>query len=285
MITLSNGHLEVTITKRGAELQSILVDGAPRLWSGDPEWWSSRAPLLFPIVDKVPNDTLTIGGKPYPMPKHGFARIHDFSVVEANELIATFVLSDNVDTRKAFPFSFRLLMTYALDAGRLICRATVSNEDETAFPFSFGYHPAFLWPIPGHGPREAYEILFEHEEPQPIRRVDGELLSPTAEPSPIDGRELSLRDELFEKGALIFIGQKSRSVTLGPAGRPLIRVDFPEMPDLGIWTKPGAPYVCIEPWQGYASTTDFAGELHDKPGVLILAPGERRTFEMIISAL
>jgi galactose mutarotase-like enzyme len=92
-------------------------------------------------------------------------------------------------------------------------------------------------------------------------------------------RRLLLRDDLFEEGAMVWDTLASRSVIYGDA----IRVDFPRMPHLGIWTKPGAGYVCIEPWQGHASPEGFDGELADKPGVVTIAPGATRVFAMSIS--
>ena len=35
----------------------------------------------------------------------------------------------------------------------------------------------------------------------------------------------------------------------------------------------GAPFLCIEPWRGYASPKDFDGEFSDKPGLMHIAAG------------
>ncbi|MBR7518510.1 hypothetical protein KC217_22850, partial [Mycobacterium tuberculosis] len=72
-------------------------------------------------------------------------------------------------------------------------------------------------------------------------------------------------------------------LTYGAPGAPAIRVEFPGMPMLGIWTKVGAPYVCIEPWQGTADRQGFAGELSGRPGVVSFAPGETRRFPMSLA--
>jgi len=45
------------------------------------------------------------------------------------------------------------------------------------------------------------------------------------------------------------------------------------MPMLGIWTKPGAAFICIEPWHGIADPAGFAGDIREKPGILEIAPG------------
>jgi galactose mutarotase-like enzyme len=45
-----------------------------------------------------------------------------------------------------------------------------------------------------------------------------------------------------------------------------------------VWSKPaGAPFLCIEPWHGYASPQTFDGEFVDKPGVMHLAPAAKRS--------
>jgi galactose mutarotase-like enzyme len=54
---------------------------------------------------------------------------------------------------------------------------------------------------------------------------------------------------------------------------------------LGIWQKPGAHYLCIEPWQGIADPVGFEGDLRDKPGVVSLPPGEARSFRMDVTVV
>ena len=148
-------------------------------------------------------------------------------------------------------------------------------------PAAFGFHPALRWPLPYGKLRAAHEIVFEQEEPAPIRRpIDG-LLSSARYPTPVRGRRLALHDSLFEDGAIVFDRLASRSLVYGEA----LRVSFPRMPHLGIWTKPGAGYVCIEPWQGYASPEDFDGELADKPGMVSIVPGATETFAMSIGLI
>ena len=128
------------------------------------------------------------------------------------------------------------------------------------------------------------EIVFERNEPAPVRRLASNLLSPVLHPTPVQGRRLALHDELFRDDALIFDSLESRSLVYGAPGNRSLRENFPGMPHLGIWTKPGAGYVCIEPWQGYVSPDSFDGELKDKPGMVSIGPGETRCFEMSIAA-
>ena len=82
MVTISNEHLTVEIAEKGAELQSIKdANGREYLWQGDPDFWPRRSPILFPLVCSVNDDTYTVDGKDYHLPRHGFARDMDFTVV------------------------------------------------------------------------------------------------------------------------------------------------------------------------------------------------------------
>jgi galactose mutarotase-like enzyme len=148
-------------------------------------------------------------------------------------------------------------------------------------PASFGFHPAFRWPLPYGQPREQHHVVFAEPEPAPIRRLDGDgLVKPDAVPTPVTGRELALRDALFVDDAVIFDALRSRSVWYGAPGATGLTVDFADLPDFAIWTKPGAGYICLEPWQGHADPQGFAGDIIAKPGVIILAPGEERRLTM-----
>ncbi len=161
---------------------------------------------------------------------------------------------------------------------------TVTNADTQAIPVAFGFHPAFLWPLPGAGSKLDQVIDFAVDEPGPLARLDANGLIADEIASPVKGSRLLLSDELFKDDALIFLRPNSRSLRFGPAngGSPALKVDFEGMPQLGIWTKPGAPYLCIEPWFGYSSPAEFSGPLSEKPGSINLAPGEAKTFAMSI---
>jgi galactose mutarotase-like enzyme len=149
---------------------------------------------------------------------------------------------------------------------------------------SLGYHPAFRWPLPYASPRSSHVILFDSDEPEPIRRIgpDG-LLTPQTHSSPVENRRLALTDDLFQNDVVIFDKIKSRSLTYGGEGGARIRVSFPDAPYLGVWTKPGAQFMCIEPWHGVTDPVGFNGEFRDKPGVFVLAAGQTFSTTMAIT--
>lgn len=281
-VALERAGARVEIATLGAELRRWR-DSAGRdwLWDGDAAWWNGRAPLLFPMVGRAMGDLIRLNGAAYPLPQHGFARRQPFSVVAAQAAKATLRLEDNEATRAVYPFAFRLDVEFALGDDALAIVATVSNPGETPLPFGFGYHPAFRWPLPGaKGP---HRVAFEKPERAPIHRpVDG-LLSRESYANPFANGPALIEPELFADGALVFTELASRRVAFGPAEGPSVEVAFPAMPHFGLWTKPGAPYLCLEPWQGYAAPEGFDDDFAARPGNVALAPGERRDFAMTIT--
>ena len=283
-VSIRSASLTAEIAPLGAELQVLKsASGRDYLWDGDPAFWRGRSPLLFPIVGKVPNDEILVDGKRYPMRQHGIARTLPFALVEAGESECLYRLASSIETRAAYPFDFTLDMRYALAANRLTVTATVTNKGAAPMPMSFGYHPAFRWPLPGGGARAEHVLVFDAPEPAPIRRLSGGALGPDLWPTPVEGKVLRLADELFTQDAVIFDQPVSRAVTLTSPGGPSVRVDYPQMPHLGIWSKPGAGFVCIEPWHGYAAPLGFAGELSEKEGGINLAGGGSAEFVMAIT--
>jgi galactose mutarotase-like enzyme len=177
-------------------------------------------------------------------------------------------------------------MGFALDGPTLAVTARVRNTGEQPMPASFGYHPALRWPLPFDRPRSGHFIEFECDEPAPVRRIDAKgLLTPVLHPTPVSGRRLTLADSLFQDDALIFDALESRSLTYGADGGPRLRMSYPDTPYLGVWTKPGAPFICIEPWHGVADPQGFSGDFYSKPGIFVVPPGAERVFSVSLTLL
>jgi galactose mutarotase-like enzyme len=285
--TIASETLRVTLTALGAEMVGLTTDGRELQWDGDPAVWSGRAPLLFPIVGALAGGRYRLGDDTYALPRHGFARRSLFDIVERDGRRAVFRLAASEATRAVYPFEFVLDVTYAVDGPALAITAVIENRGDGPMPASFGFHPALRWPLPYGKPRADHVIRFERDEPAPIRRLDGDgCLLPQAFPTPVEGRTLRLRDELFSDDAVIFDRPASRRVVYGAPGAPAIAVTFPAMPHLGIWSKGGgAGFVCIEPWQGYADPAGFTGTLFEKPGVVPIEPGKAHACGMRIELL
>lgn len=282
-VSFGSEALRAAVNPYGAELSSLIDgDGAELMTNADPAYWTGRAPILFPIVGAVAGDRYRLNGKDYTLGKHGFARRSTFEVVGVDDDRATFRLEASDATREAYPFDFALTVDFRIEAATLRITTTLSNPGDRDLPASFGYHPAFAWPLPYGGAKTDHRMIFDVAEPGAISELSPDGLIAGKRASPLDDNVLHLRDDLFVDDALIWSPVESRGLTYGVEGRPGLRIDW-EAPELGIWTKPGAAYVCVEPWWGEADPASFTGEIWDKPGIMRLAPGEQRVFAMSVT--
>lgn len=283
-VSIASSTLTADIDPLGAQLSTLKDGQRDLLWDGKPALWAGRAPILFPIVGALAGGSYRLGAESYPLSRHGFARGKPFAVVDARPSSALFRLSADDATLQVYPFQFELDVQFAIEGVTLSVTTTVRNKGNEDMPASVGYHPGFRWPLPYDQPRAAHFIEFEVAEPEPVRRIgtDG-LLRPDPEATPVVGRRLALSDALFQNDVLIFDRIKSRAVTYGGESGPRIRLGFPDAPYLGVWTKPGAPFICIEPWHGITDPQGFSGDFKNKPGIFVLAAGESQSTSMQIT--
>ena len=280
---IRNAHLSVDISSLGAELQAIATaDGRQWLWNGDPAWWSGRAPILFPIVGKAPGNTVTIEGQAYEMNQHGFARRSAFTVAAAAGDTCRFELEASEATRAVYPFAFRLALTYALDGATLTATAEIENRDTRPMPFGFGFHPAFAWPLPGADNRPHAITLDNGAEPALVRLQDG-LIDPHRLPSPFSAGRLTLDPAMFEADAMIFPQGAGTGLTYAAEDGPALTFRFDNLPNLALWQKPGAPYICIEPWHGMAALRGGSDAIEERPSTSLLPPGETARFTYTVT--
>jgi galactose mutarotase-like enzyme len=284
-IALCSTELSAEINPFGAQL-SVLRDGGGRdlLWNGDPAFWTGRAPILFPIVGSLAGGRYRLGSKAYPLPRHGFARGKSFEVIDATVTKAAFRLKTDDSTLQVYPFRFQLDVNFELQGATLSVISTVRNLGEADMPASIGYHPGFRWPLPYGQPRASHFIEFSNDEGPSVRRLNADgLLTAQRHPTPVSHRRLALEDALFQDDVVIFDEIHSRSVAYGADKGPRIRVSYPDATFMGVWTKPGADFICIEPWQGIADEAGFSGELGSKLGVFTLPAGAAQSITMQIS--
>jgi galactose mutarotase-like enzyme len=278
--TLRNDTMTATVAAEGAELCSLKnAEGLELLWQAG-EAWPRHAPLLFPIVGRLKNDELRHGGKIYPMTQHGFARDRRFDWAQREPTSCTLLLVDDAATRARYPFAFRLSVTYTLDGADLEIALEIANTGDEMLPASIGAHPAFNWPLLPGLAKEDYALVFSREEALPIRRLKDGLLRAAPEPTPVRGNRLALSERLFDDDAIILDRPASHAVRYAARSGPQIEVSWEGFRELGIWSKPkGAPFLCIEPWHGFASPADFDGEFKDKPGLMHIARGDSRSLK------
>ncbi|MEP7244788.1 MAG: aldose 1-epimerase family protein [Gammaproteobacteria bacterium] len=284
-VTVRSTELSAGIDPLGAQL-SALRDSAGRglLWHGDPAVWAGRAPLLFPIVGTLAGGRYRLGDQSFALGRHGFARGKPFEIVASTPSAAVFRLGTDEATLAVYPFQFELEVAFTVAGPTLSIVATARNLGSEKMPASLGFHPGFLWPLPFGQARSNHFIQFEADEPAPVRRIDSAgLMTDERHPTPIVNRRLALTDELFRNDVLILDQVQSRAVVYGAEGGPQLEIRFPDSTCLGLWTKPGAPFVCIEPWQGVTDPAGFAGDIREKPGIFEVAPGATHSITMAIT--
>lgn len=268
--SLENDILRITVDDHGAELRSITekLDGTEYLWNGDPTWWKYASPALFPIVGKLVDGKYRANGKEYELPGHGFARTSEFTCTRksADELI--FVLEWGQETLKYYPYHFRLEIAYILRLSKVKVMWTVKNLDTEPMYFSIGAHPALRCPIvQGEDFTDCFLKFNVAEKSERILLTPAGTLSHDRVPL-LDGKELPLDYEMFKDDALIFDDLKSDELTIcSRKNKKSITLRAKGFPFWGIWTKPGAPFLCIEPWHGHADYVDFAGDISEKDGI------------------
>ena len=289
--TIKNERLSVTIAAHGAELSSIYDKANDRelVWQADPAFWNRHAPVLFPNVGKYYGGHFTYNGTDYPMGQHGFARDTEFEQAASGENFVTYRLCADEESKKVYPFDFVLEITHRLNGNRLTVEWNVKNTDNKEMYFTIGGHPAFNVNVLPDTDFEDYSLVFKGgTEKLSYVLLDAE--SGTAIGDKVYELELTdskyaLKKDMFDKDALVFDGGQIEWAALAlPDGKPYIALESKGFPNFGIWSKPGAPYVCLEPWCGRCDNKGFEGEISEKPGIIALKAGEtfKKSYDIIV---
>lgn len=269
---IENEFLTCEIDDMGAQLHSLKLkeNGKEYIWQGNPDIWYGQAPVLFPIIGQVIDDKFRYNGVEYTMPKHGLARKLLFSVKECAGAKAVFSLESDENTLKSYPFEFELLVAFELCGKSLVNTMTVINKTKGEMYFSIGAHPGFNCNI-------GDVIEFESPETLETERIDSDnLIIPEKFPVIENSREIEITKDIFSKDALILSGIKSKKLRI--KGENEIEFTFGDCPFLGIWAKPGAPYVCLEPWYGVNDGREVKNDISEKRGIQHLNDGESFAF-------
>lgn len=278
--TLSNASLTAAVRTLGGELVSLRDRaGAEYIWQGDPAFWSGQNPVLFPIVGSLKDGKVDIGGRTFEMGRHGFARGSEFTLVDQGSDFAVLELRESPETLARFPFPFILQVRHRLLENGFSTTFIVENPGTEPLPFCVGAHTAIRCPLSQGERFEDYELTFDQpEDADTLLLTPQGLLRDGGREPMLRGGKAALDYETFRRlDTIIFQGLRSQSVTLRhkETGRG-VSLDFRGFPMIAFWTKPGAPFLCMEPWHGCAAYTGESGRFRDKPHVLTLAPGERK---------
>lgn len=223
-------------------------------------------PFLFPICGRLDAS----GG--YDLPIHGFAPYMPWEVLpdsRADQL--SMQLTATEETLKVYPYEFKVQLTYKVANNKLICEQTYTNIGDKPMPYYAGFHPYFLTKDKQHTILNFQPIKrFKYNEK--LTKIIGEQQSlefPTSVANP------EINEQLHEVG-------KDSLITLQyPDG---FRLSMQAVEDdhlfryLQLYTIPGKPFFCIEPWMSY-------------PGALntgtarILLPGCREVSRLVVKGM
>ena len=277
MTVLENDQIKVSISSKGAQLSSFYnkETGVEHMWQADASVWPWHAPNLFPIVGGLINNELVVDGNKYPMGRHGFARQSEFIVLEADEVSASLSLPYCENTLKVYPFKFDYQVLYTLIDNSLRITYKVINLDKKTIYSSVGGHPAFNVPFNKGERYEDYYLEFETDEHLKAEQLSADgFFTGENHPVPTPSNRLYLTRHLFDGDALVLKKLTSRMVTIkSDRHDQSLAVEFPHFNYVGLWAKPGADFVCIEPWLGCADTEGQQKEISKKEAILSLHAG------------
>lgn len=266
-VTITNDILKATINEHGAELVSLQANEIEYIWQADPKYWGRHAPLLFPFVGRLKDNQYSYQGKTYPMGQHGFARDKEFKVLEKTKEKVTLVLTSDEETKKVYPFDFALTVSYEIWGEGVRIRFEVENTGNEEMIFALGGHPAFNIPLTDELQFEDYFIAFSPQKSRVKIPLEGPFTNLDQKTIGQTNTNIQLSRELFKEDALIYETRGLNAYTLGSEeSSHSVTLAYNNIPYVGLWSPypAEAPFVCIEPWWGFADTVDSNGRLEDK---------------------
>ncbi|WP_379946760.1 aldose 1-epimerase family protein [Enterococcus devriesei] len=285
-VTITNDFLEATINEKGAELVSLRANEIEYIWQADPQYWGRHAPILFPFVGRLKDNQYSYQGKTYPMGQHGFARDKEFKVLEQTKEKVTLVLTSDEETKKVYPFDFSLTVSYEIWGEGVRIRFDVENTGEEEMIFALGGHPAFNIPLTDELQFDDYFIAFSPQKSRVKIPLDGPFTNLDQKTIGQTNTNIQLSRGLFKEDALIYETKGLNAYTLGSEeSSHSVTLAYNNIPYVGLWSPypAEAPFVCIEPWWGFADTVDSNGRLEDKEGMHRLAGNEHFKTEFSIT--
>ena len=273
-------YTQMLTSKYGAELVSFKINGEEKVHQGENctdengrIYWKRHWPVLFPTVGKCKKNQTIINGRTYEMQQHGFARDMEFEPLTKLDNFHSYVFRSDNKLIDKYPYEFSLTVTYRTDGNKLTTIYKVINEGDTDMPFGIGGHPAFKIN------REEldkgnYYLEFEEEEDKIhfLYLVDGLIGTEYAKNILENKKIVPLNASSFSNDAIIMKGLKSNKVSLKNNEKTILTMDFTGFPYLAVWTKPRAPFICIEPWMTTADNVNGSGVFRQKTDILLLPP-------------
>ncbi|KRN88940.1 aldose 1-epimerase family protein [Ligilactobacillus ceti] len=287
-LTLTNDVASVTINEFGAELTSFYhkLNNLEYIWSGDAKYWGRHAPVLFPIVGRLKDNTYYLDDQSYNMSQHGFARDLPFEITYQSATKATFTLYSSEKTKEKYPYNFKLSIHYQLIENNLKITYEINNPNPIPLPFAIGAHPAFKVPLKADEERSDYYLSLSPTKARTFLPLKNGLLD-LENKSLHNAKKIHLNPETFKNDALIFDLQADETnICLKSRNHPYgVSLTTTDARFIGLWSNypNSGQFVCIEPWWGITDTVNTTQQLSDKYGINILAPFDTFTTMYTIS--
>ena len=278
--TLTSSQAKAVISSKGGELLSFQSDdGLEYVWQGDPAYWASRAPHLFPYVGRLTDGQYIMDNEKHPLGIHGFFRFQELKLESQSENSVVLSLVPTQELLGQYDRNFKVILSYELQGSTLKISFQVENLDTRNMYFGYGGHPGFRVPLDDALSFQDYDLAFS-EKCQPVSigmspscYVQGNDLPLSL----VNDQILPLEHSLFDNDAIIMRNMAS-AISLKTSKNPHgVTVSYPQMPYLGLWHKPhsDAPYVCIEPWTSLPSRQDVVETFEEKHDMIVLAPHKK----------
>ena len=234
---IRSDKLTAAVSAYGAELTSLRdnATGQEYIWQGRADVWTGHCYNIFPFAGRLNEDTYFLDGAAYRMPLHGFACRSMFRTVRAGAHELVFGLTDGEETRAQFPRKFAFTVAYFL-TGSMLC-VTYRAENRT-------------------------KELLTDERKFRTGKEEGAA------------RRLALSEEMFQGGAHI-LRTGGGKVRLGCKGSErALSFGLEDFEYLVLWSKPGAPLICVEPWGSVSEEAGRYVPLEERADMLAVAPGK-----------
>lgn len=267
IIEIKNERLTVGVSKYGAELQYITnAIGKNFLWNGDEKVWGRKAPVLFPICGSLVNDRYSYKGNTYNMKIHGFAweSYFDEEFCGADKTVLS--LSSSEETKKIYPFDFKLKVNFELYENTLSVSYEIENRTRGDMYFSVGAHEGYYCP----GGIENYVVEFDKGNSIPRFANRNDIV-----PVMCNG-VLELKNSYFRDDLIVIKNPEFKKVTLREkAGLRKVVLEMGNCDNLLIWTVPQSEFLCLEPWNGIQNWIGAKEcDIRQKEGIKTLEAGE-----------
>ena len=287
MITIVQNQMQVQIHEMGAQLTSILYKGKEYLWQGDPKYWEGQAPLLFPAIGNYKDNEIKIEGVTRTMDNHGFLRTLEFAVVEHTENKVVMSAVQNEKTLEQYPYEFEVVVVFEIIDSKLHTSYTVKNINDKEMLYSFGLHPAFNCNVNTERAFEKYYVEFPEDTKTDtlLFNEDIRVMLDQTKHISLEEQKMFLKHEMFER-TIIFKEITFNEVRLGNTEEgDYLKFTFDGFDIFAMWQPENAPFVCLEPWNGFDGIVQDFNDLEMSPTVQRLSARTEKCYTMDLEIL